>query len=92
MAISLSIQNTTVSFEVQSNVTSLLTIMAVAGHFVRGFLYNEVLFGTAKAGYYMCYRGNRLMQTISVRTDWESGTLVMWPLCCSFLSFILIMQ
>ena len=56
--------------------------MAVAGHFVRGFLYNEVLFGTSKAGCYMCYRGDRLMQTISVQTYGESvGAIVTWPLC-----------
>ena len=62
--------------------TSLLTIMAEAGRFVRGFLYNEVLFGTSKAGCYTCYRGDRLMQTISVQTDWELvGAIVTWPLC-----------
>ena len=59
--------------------------MAVAGCFVRGFLYNEVLFGTAKAGCYTgctCYRGDYLMQTISVQTDWELvRTIVTWSLC-----------
>ena len=56
--------------------------MAVAGRFVRGFLYNEVLFGTSKTGCYTCYRGDRLMQTISVQTDWELvGAIVKWPLC-----------
>ena len=43
--------------------------MAVAGCFVRDFLYIEVLFGTAKADCYMCYRGDHLIQTISVQTD-----------------------
>ena len=56
--------------------------MAVAGRFVRGFLHNEVLFGTSIAGCYKCYRGDRLMQTISVQTDWESvGAIVTWLLC-----------
>ena len=56
--------------------------MAIAGCFVRGLLYSEVLFGTAKAGRYTCYRGDRLMQTISVQTDWELvGTVVAWLLC-----------
>jgi len=35
--------------------------MVAAGRFARGFLYNEALFGTAKAG---CYRG--------VQTDLKS--------------------
>ena len=78
VVINLPIQNTTVNINCY---TSLLTIMAVAGHFVRGFLYNEVLFGTSKAGCYTCYRGDHLMQTISVQTEWESvGAIVMWPL------------
>ena len=56
--------------------------MAVAGHYVRGLLDNEVLFGTSKAGCYTCYRIDRLMQTISVQIDWESvGVIVTWPLC-----------
>jgi len=47
-----------------------------AGRFVRGFLYSEVPFGTTKAG------GNRIMQTISIQTDWESvGTALTWSLC-----------
>ena len=56
--------------------------MAVAGRFVRGLLCSEVLFATAKAGCYTCYRSNHLMQTISVQTDWELvGTVVTWLLC-----------
>ena len=56
--------------------------MAIAGCYVRGLLCSEVLFGTAKAGCYTCYRGDHLMQTISVQTDWESvGTVVTWLLC-----------
>ena len=56
--------------------------MAVAGRFVRGLLCSEVLFGNAKAGCYTCYRGDRLMQTISVQTDRELvGTIVTWLLC-----------
>ena len=55
--------------------------MAIAGCFVRGLLCSEVLFWTAKAGCYTCYRGDHLMQTISVQTDWESvGTVVTWLL------------
>ena len=57
-------------------------ITPVAGRFVRGLLCSEVLFGTAKAGCYTCYRGDCLIQTISVQTDWELvGTIVTWLLC-----------
>ena len=49
---------------------------------MQGDLYSKVSFRTAVAGCYMCYRGDHLMRTISVQTDWESvGTVVTWPLC-----------
>ena len=49
---------------------------------MRGDLYSKVSFRTAAAGCYTCYRGDRLMRTISVQTDWESvGTVVTWLLC-----------
>ena len=46
--------------------------MAVAGRFVRGCLHSKVLFGTPKAGCYTHYRGDRLLQIVSVQTDRES--------------------
>ena len=49
---------------------------------MQGDLYSKVSFRTAVAGCYTRYRGDRLMRTISVQTDWESvGTIVTWPLC-----------
>ena len=49
----------------------LLTAMAVDcaelhGCFVRGLLYSEVLFGTAKTGCCTCYRGDCLMKTFYI--------------------------
>ena len=53
-----------------------------ADHLMQGDLYSKVSFRTAVAGCYTRYRGDRLMQTISVQTDWESvRTVLMWPLC-----------
>ena len=38
---------------------------------MRGDLYSQVLFRIAVAGCYMRYRGDHLMRTISVQTDWD---------------------
>jgi len=40
--------------------------MAVASHFGRGFLYNEVLYGTPKPGCYVYYRGDCLIKEVTI--------------------------
>ena len=49
---------------------------------MQGDLYCKALLRVAAAGRYTPYRGDRLIQTISVQTNWQSaGTTAMWPLC-----------